>query len=373
MINVDFFFNSLRQNNIDFFCGVPDSLLKNICAKITDELDEKSHIITANEGAAVALATGYHFATGEIPLVYMQNSGFGNTINPLTSLAAPEVYGVPMILLIGWRGEPGIKDEPQHMKKGAITLSLLETMKIPYQIIPDENEAAEKVIKSSIKTAQQGNTPVALVVRKNLFDKYKLKSIKKDKSDLTREAAIKTILEQTQHEDAIYLGSTGKIGRELYEVRQTLAQSGEKDFLNVGSMGHTSQIALGIAMHTEKKVFCLDGDGAMIMHMGGLTSIGDLASKNFIHVVLNNFAHDSVGGQPTLADKIDFGRIAKACGYKKSIKVTTIFELESIFDDNLDGPILIEVLVKKGARDNLGRPKESPAENKEKLMHYLKR
>lgn len=371
-LNTEIFYKILKKNNVNFFCGVPDSLLKNICSYITDNNNEKSHIITANEGSAISIAAGYYLAKNEVPLVYMQNSGLGNAINPLTSIAAPEVYGVPMLLMIGWRGEPGIIDEPQHAKKGEITLKLLETMKIPSIVLSDQDDLASFEIEKAINTANKMKSPVAIVVRKGLFDDYKLKKIATDETSFEREKAIDIIVKSTDSKRSVYLGNTGKIGRELYEIRRANNQNGECDFLNIGGMGHTSQIALGIALNTDKKVYCLDGDGALIMHMGGMTSVGQLAKGNLYHILLNNYSHDSVGGQPTFGKEIDFLDIARSCGYSSSIKVTNEEELLKALKVQSSGPVFIEVIVKKGARKDLGRPKESLSELKLKLMEYLK-
>lgn len=371
MLDTEKFLASLIDQKIKFFAGVPDSLLKNICAAITDRFSEKEHVITANEGSAVALAAGYYLATEEVPLVYMQNSGLGNTVNPLTSLAVPDVYGIPMLLMIGWRGEPGVKDEPQHVKKGRITIPLIETMGIPYFILPEEDCEAANITKRAIALAKLKNTPVALLIKKDLFSKYSLKNKKEDISTLGREEAIEIVLNKSSSLVSVYFGSTGMIGRELYETRKRLGGDSKSDFLNVGSMGHTSQIALGVSLNTAKTVYCIDGDGSLLMHLGGITTIGNLAQDNFIHIVLNNSAHDSVGGQPTIADKIDLKAISLASGYKAYFKATNREELESIFTNKLNGPLMLEVLVKKGNRADIGRPKESPSENKKIFMDNL--
>lgn len=371
MLDTEKFLETLIRNNIKFYSGIPDSLLKNICAAITDRFSEREHVITANEGSAIALAAGFYLATQEIPLVYMQNSGLGNTINPLTSLAAPEVYGIPMLLMIGWRGEPGVKDEPQHVKKGKITIPLLDTMGIPYFILPREDKEAALIIRKAIELAKSENTPVALLIKKDLFSKYSLRTNKEDISTLGREEAIEIILKNTSAKNSVYFGNTGMIGRELYETRKRIGGDPKSDFLNVGSMGHTSQIALGVSLNTNKTVYCIDGDGSLIMHLGGITTIGNLAKDNFIHIILNNSAHDSVGGQPTIADKIDFNAISLASGYKSYSRIKNKEDLEKELSKKLVGPVMIEVLVKKGNRPDIGRPKESPSENKKMFMKNL--
>lgn len=370
MIDTAFFYSLLKKNKTEFFAGVPDSLLKNFCAYITDTVPKENHVITANEGNAIALASGYHLATGKFPLVYMQNSGLGNTVNPLLSLASPEVYAIPMLLLIGWRGEPGVKDEPQHISQGKLTLPLLDTMQIPYTVLCENNDEIEKQLEDAY-THLKNERPYALVIKKNTFADYTLQNNKKVNAQLSREEAIEQIVESLNEKD-IVVSTTGMISRELYELRNKMKMDHSKDFLTVGSMGHASQIALGIALEKKnRKVFCLDGDGATIMHMGGLTSVGSLKPKNFIHIVLNNGAHDSVGGQPTVGLDLDFQSIAQACGYAKTFKIEKAEEIKDIVSNLPQGPVFIEIQVKKGARKDLGRPIESPVENKKVFMKFL--
>jgi len=294
MISCEKFYHSLLENNISFFTGVPDSLLKNICAYITDHAPSNNHIIAANEGAAVGLAIGYHLATGKIPLVYLQNSGFGNTINPLLSIVDPEVYQIPMVLMIGWRGEPGVKDEPQHKKQGRVNQALLQAMEIPYSILDHDSQQALLSIKEAAHRAVLNRGPYALLIRKGIFEKYQL--LKDDKLDfpLTREMAVKIVVDHLDPQDAV-ISTTGMTSRELFEYRDFLNQGHDNDFLTIGGMGHTSQIALGIALQkNDRQVFCLDGDGSVIMHMGSLAVIGTQGIGNFKHIILNNGVHDSV-------------------------------------------------------------------------------
>lgn len=374
MIRNDFFFNLLKSKGIEFFTGVPDSSLKHFCAYIMDHTAETEHIITANEGGAVALATGYYLATGKSALVYMQNSGQGNSINPLVSLADPEIYSIPILILIGWRGEPGTKDEPQHKKQGKITLSLLETLKIPNFILPKEEDGAKEVINESFDILNRNSTPVAIVVRKGTFGEYPY-SPPNSNYPLTREKAISLILENLTEKDVI-VSTTGKTSREIYEYRDLYNQSHEKDFLTIGSMGHTSMIAMGIALQKpERQIFCMDGDGAVIMHMGSLAIIGSNDVKNFKHIIFNNGAHESVGGQPTVAQKISFTDIAKACGYKHTFKAKTKEEIEEAIKilKESTGPALLEIFIKQGSRPDLGRPKTTPLENKKAFMKFLQK
>jgi phosphonopyruvate decarboxylase len=373
MISPEFFFNSLKEKGISYYTGVPDSLLKSFCAFISDNNTKESNLITANEGGAIALAAGYYLSTGKLPLVYMQNSGLGNSINPLLSLADKEVYSIPMILLIGWRGEPGIKDEPQHKKQGKVTTSLLDIMEIPYRTLSDEPTKAQEDINWAISEASENKIPVAIVVRKNTFDDYNPKSNFENQYHLTRESAIKAIVQSLDKSDVI-VSTTGKTSRELYECREELQQGHQNDFLTVGSMGHSGQIALGIAIQLpNKNVYCFDGDGSVIMHMGSLAITGDMAPKNYKHIIFNNGAHDSVGGQPTVGFNIDFREIARALNYK----FTSIAETEEEVYEAIDklkltnGPCLLEIRVSKGARKNLGRPDSSPIENKKNFMTFL--
>ena len=375
MINTKLFYDSLNHNEVDFYTGVPDSLLKDICSYISDNAPVDKHIIAANEGGAIALAMGYYLATSKTPLVYMQNSGFGNTINPLLSLADPKVYSIPMLLLIGWRGEPGVKDEPQHVKQGEVSENLLKTLGIPYVIISDKTENIDKVISVAIKKAEENNEPYAILVRKGTFEPYSLKTKTKTNFDLNREEAIIKATELLSDSDII-VATTGKTSRELFEFRARNNQGHHRDFLTVGGMGHANQIALGIALaKPEKIVYCFDGDGAALMHTGSLGIIGDLKLDNFKHIVFNNGAHDSVGGQPTIGFDISFGDIAKSFNYKKVFKIEKLKNFDQTFVDfqNENGPCLLEIIVNKGARKDLGRPTVSPKENKRNFMNELSR
>lgn len=373
MIRPETLYGWLAGNNIEFFSGVPDSLLKDICAYITDNAPQENHIIAANEGNAVALASGYHMATGKIPLVYMQNSGIGNAINPLLSLADRQVYHIPLLLMIGWRGEPGVKDEPQHITQGAVTLGLLDTIKIPYAVLNDEEEKAGEQIRQAIAEIRRTGIPYALVVRKGTFEKYTIKTSIASDYQLSREIAIQEILDQLTDHD-IVVSTTGKTSRELFECREAMGHPHHADFLTVGSMGHSGQIALGIALSKPKRrVICIDGDGAVLMHMGGLAITGSMAPGNYIHVVINNGAHESVGGQPTAGAMVDLVSIAKANGYKSATSTSTASELSDALSAVTQEmcPALIEVKVRVGSRADLGRPTIKPVDNKKDFMRYL--
>ena len=374
MIRPEFFIEKLRENGIDCFAGVPDSLLKNICAYITDHCDAEHNIIAANEGAAVGIAAGHYLATGKPACVYMQNSGEGNIINPLASLTDEEVYNIPVLLLIGWRGRPGVHDEPQHVKQGKVTTGLLNVMGVNYEVLSKEEDKAEKQIAKVIK-ALQNKEVFALVIEKDTFEDYKLQNVEVNDLTLSREETIQTVAAALGEKDCI-VSTTGMISRELFEYRAAMNQGHERDFLTVGSMGHASQIALGIAMaKPDRKVWCFDGDGAAIMHMGSMAIVANKAPRNFVHVVFNNGAHDSVGGQPTVGLKIDFPAIAKAVGYKNTCSVDSKEALAEALKAvvTMEGPSLLEIKVKKGNRKDLGRPTTTPIQNKEALMNFLAR
>ncbi|WP_297096145.1 phosphonopyruvate decarboxylase [uncultured Draconibacterium sp.] len=374
MIKPELFYKWLINANIEFYSGVPDSLLKDICAYITDNTSPEKHIIAANEGNAIALAAGYHMASGSIPMVYMQNSGLGNTVNPLLSLTNKQVYDIPLLMLIGWRGEPGKKDEPQHIAQGRLTLELLETLEVPYQVISEDAGEAKKQFDEAIANIRENNQPYALVIRKGLFEKYKLKTKIESNYSLMREEAIKQIVEKLSG-DEIIVSTTGKTSRELFEIREALGQKHDSDFLTVGCMGHANQIAIGMAIaKPERQIVCIDGDGALLMHMGAMAINGAVAPKNFIHIVINNGSHESVGGQPTVADSIDVVKIAEANNYKAAVSVSSAKALDEVLTTlrKTEGPALIEIKTKVGSRDDLGRPTVKPVDNKQALMQNLK-
>ena len=372
MIRPEFFIEKLQSEGIDFYAGVPDSLLKNMCSYITDHFDEAHNIIAANEGAAVGLAAGHYLATGKAGCVYMQNSGEGNAINPLASLTDNEVYNIPLLLLIGWRGKPGIHDEPQHVKQGKVTTGLLNVMGINYDVLSKDEDKAAKQIEKAVEAIRNKDV-YALVIEKDTFEEYKLQSIETNDLTMCREEAIQAVAACLGERDCI-VSTTGMISRELFEYRAAMGQSHERDFLTVGSMGHASQIALGIALEQpDRRVWCFDGDGATIMHMGSLAIVASKSLNNYIHVVFNNGAHDSVGGQPTVGLKIDLPAVAKAVGYSPIYSVNNKADLEAVLDKVKDstGPVFLEIKVKKGNRKDLGRPTTTPIQNKEALMKFL--
>ena len=369
------FYDQLASHGVEFFSGVPDSLLKEFCLCIDDHISRDKHIITANEGNAVALATGYYLAQKSLPLVYMQNSGLGNAVNPLLSLCDPDVYSIPMLVMIGWRGEPGVKDEPQHAKQGKVQLKLLESMDIPYKIISKDDDQFVMKISSAVETAKNESRPAVLLIKKGTFEKYSKGIQKFDDQRMKREETLEIILENLD-DNTIVVSTTGKTSREIFEIREKKGQSHQQDFLTVGSMGHCSSIALGIALSKpEREVVCIDGDGAMLMHLGSLTSIASLKPKNFRHILMNNEVHESVGGQDTAAKNIDLSAIVGAMGPSKMFKAETTAELKTNITDFMTcvGPSFLEVKIRPGSREDLGRPTIKPVNNKKIFMRFLEK
>ncbi len=372
MLSCRDFYQLLEGKEISFYSGVPDSLLKDFCAYVTDNTVHEKNIITANEGNAIAMAAGYHLATGKIGVVYMQNSGLGNCVNPLTSLTDPEVYSIPLLLLIGWRGEPGTYDEPQHKKMGRIMPNLVKSMEIPYSILPSDLKNAKQCLDEAVEYMKKNNAPYAILIKKDTFDSYKLQKKDAARFPLNREQALKLVVPLLGQKD-IVVSTTGKISRELFELRNGSQQGLEKDFLTVGCMGHASSIALGIALQKPaRNVYCFDGDGAAIMHMGALSTIGNLKPANLKHVIFNNFAHDSVGGQSTAAETVYFPAMALANGYKATFSAETEEEIKYFMEKIkiFPGLVLLEIRCNRGARENLGRPTTAPIENKKEFMSF---
>jgi phosphonopyruvate decarboxylase len=373
-INPKELYDFLSSQGIEFFTGVPDSLLKEFCLCVNENVSTNNHIITANEGNAIALAAGYHLSTETIPLVYLQNSGLGNAINPLLSLCDEDVYSIPMLLMIGWRGEPGVKDEPQHVKQGKIQIDLLESMNISYEIISDNDPKAIDKSLSLINLAKAKSKPVVLLVKKGTFENYSKAKLNNIKNQFLREEALEIILNNV-NKDTIIISTTGKTSREIFEIREKRGESHKRDFLTVGSMGHSSSIALGIALaKPDRKVICVDGDGSMLMHLGSLSTLGSIKPKNFNHILLNNEVHESVGGQKTAAKEMNLSSIAKSMGYRKLFFADTKIELQSIIKPFLESVNLsfLEVKINPGSRKNLGRPTIRPVENKIQFIEFLK-
>ena len=369
------FYKKLISHGVEFFTGVPDSLLKEFCLCIDDSIVEDKHIIAANEGNAVALAAGYYLAQKSIPLVYMQNSGLGNAINPLLSLCDSDVYSIPLLVLVGWRGEPGVKDEPQHTKQGKVQLELLKALDIPYKIISQNDNQFAMQISNGVEIAKTENRPVVFLIKKGTFEKYTTEIEKSPIQCMKREEALEIILRNLD-DNTIVVSTTGKTSREIFEIREKNGQSHEQDFLTVGSMGHCSAIALGIALaKPHRQVVCIDGDGAMLMHLGSLTSIAILKPKNFRHILMNNEVHESVGGQKTAAKELDMTAIVNSLGSSKIFNAKTPADLEQKFIDfvSCPGPSFLEVKIQSGSRENLGRPTIKPVDNKENFMKFLEK
>ncbi len=367
MIDTKKFYDFLISKGLDFFAGVPDSLLGNLCACIKENSSKEKNIITANEGNAIAMAAGYHLSTSKFGIVYMQNSGLGNAVNPLLSLVDEEVYNIPMLLIVGWRGEPGVHDEPQHIKQGKLTIELLDALGIKNQVL---TENYEEQINECYEYMRLTSKPVALVIKKNTFSSYKSKK-EESKYCLTREESLNNIINNLTSEDFI-VSTTGKTSREIFEIREKNNQSHSNDFLTVGSMGHASSIALGMSLGTNKNVYCIDGDGAFIMHMGANAVNTSIARDNFKYIVINNGAHESVGGQPTVGFSIEIDKILEACGFKNAYKASTIEEINE-YMKRLRKELLSALIIytKQGSREDLGRPTITPVENKGNLMRKL--
>jgi len=370
--------SELRGRGVDCFAGVPDSQLKDFLSCLEDEAaasDTLNHVITPNEGSAIALAAGHHLATGGLPLVYMQNSGLGNAVNPLTSLADPLVYSIPMLLLVGWRGEPGEKDEPQHLFMGKATPKLLDELGIPHRSLPRDPVGMAAALDEATRSARDRSAPFALLVKKGTFKKHAPRRPVAGEGLLLREEIIRAALPLLGPEDAV-VGTTGYTSRELFEHREACRQDHSRDFLTVGCMGHASAIALGVARaQPARRLVCFDGDGAVLMHMGNLAAVAASGCSNFKHVVVNNAAHDSVGSQPTGMEGVDVVGLARALGYRWAARAASASELALMFSQLLeaDGPALLEVRSRPGARKDLGRPTTTPGQNKEAFMSFLRR
>lgn len=374
MIRCEELFDIFRRNGFTFFSGVPDSTFKDWISFL-GECGELKNMVAVNECEATAICAGYHLATGKAGVLYMQNAGEGKTVNPLTSLCDPEVYSIPVLLMIGWRGEPGKKDEPQHKKMGRIMIPLLDTLEIPYSILPHDLKGIEREIAKAREYTESNSAPYAIIIREGMFEEYKHASGAAQGYEMSREEAIKAIVDCLGSSDVV-ISTTGKISRELFEYREAKKQGHSSDFYTVGSMGCSAAIAFGIAIEKpEMKVFVFDGDGAVLMQMGSLATIGHYAPKNLCHIVFDNEAHDSTGGQPTVSATVNFEKVALACGYKNAKTARSRKEL----DDALKklkpaaGPSMLVVKVVKGARKDLGRPTTTPAENKKALMETLKK
>lgn len=372
MINPGNYLDSLNTSGVNFFAGVPDSLLKEFCACVSQKYDQDAHLITANEGAAIGLGIGYFLGTGHVPMIYLQNSGLGNIINPVLSLASEHVYGIPMLIMVGWRGEPGVKDEPQHVHQGRVMIDSLASMDLPHVILSlDENEAIEQT-QNALALAREKMSPVVIVVQKNSFANFPVQRPSRD-LELSREDAVIAVAELLP-EDGVVVCTTGMPSRELFEFRSANKQGHHRDFLTVGGMGHASQIALGLCKaQPTRPTYCFDGDGAVLMHMGSLAIIGQSSAVNMIHIVFNNGVHDSVGGQPTVGFAVDFCEIARACGYVSVIQIESRNDIVKALEYACThpGPHFIDIHVRPGNRAGIGRPSTTPEQNKNAIMQYL--
>ena len=358
----------------DFYTGVPDSQLKALCNCLmsTYGIDPKHHVIAANEGNCAALAAGYHMATGKMPVVYMQNSGEGNIINPLASLLNDKVYAIPVIFIIGWRRELGVHDEPRHIYQRMVTTKLLDDMDVAnFVISPDTTDGELAETMEGFRGLLAKGKQVAFVVRKGALE-FDGKVDYSNEFSLNREQVVGLIAEAAGEDPVV--STTGKISRELFEYRTAKGMSHKYDFLTVGSMGHCSSIALGIAVNRpELKVWCIDGDGAALMHMGAMAVIGANKPSNMVHIVINNSAHETVGGMPTVAGSIDLPGIARSCGYPKAVTVSDLEGLGKALADAKasEDLVLIEIKCQVGARADLGRPTTTAIENKNSFMEYI--
>mgnify|MGYP006095184735 CR=1 FL=1 len=356
MIDVEKFFNCLKKNEISFFTGVPDSVLKDTNSHFKNKKNNY-HFVTGNEGSAVALAIGYFLSTNKIPCVYMQNSGLGNAINPLISIAHKKIYSIPMLLLVGWRGTPGIKDEPQHMVKGAITIKLLKLLNIKYCVIKTIQDF--KKLKKIITYSRTSKQPVACLISKGILKDFSKEQFSSKKIyQIKRSIVIKQLLKDINLKTKI-IATTGFTSRELYQIRINNNLNKGKDFYMVGGMGHSSMVALGVAMNTNKEVICLDGDGSLLMHLGSVVSVGNVLKKNFKHILLNNFSHESVGGQTTNINNVNIKQLVLSVGYKNYFEIKDKKNIILVIKKFLksEGPSFLEVKIDKGTLENLTRPR----------------
>jgi phosphonopyruvate decarboxylase len=366
MINSKDFIKMLNLNDLNFFCGVPDSLMTSFSKSLHFDFKDKNHIIATNEGSALGICAGYHLATNNIPLIYMQNSGLGNFINPYVSLLHSKIYRIPFVLLLGWRGQPDVSDEPQHVFQGKITLKLLELLEINYLVISNKTSLQE--ISTFLSTNLKKKLPIAIVVTKNTFE-IDQRTFYNNSSLVKRKEFLENIINKFD-ENTVFISTTGKLSRELYQIRNENSQL-KNDFYTVGGMGHASAISFGISQYTKqegKKIVCLDGDGSILMHLGNSGLIGVAKNNNFFHIVFNNSSHESVGGQPNIYSKLDTIELFKSLGYTNLFLIKKLADLDEIKFENLTGPVYIEVIVQNFSEDNLPRPHTTPLENKIEFM-----
>ena len=356
MIFVENLIQTLKKNKINFFTGVPDSILKNFSNHL-EKYPQKKHVIATNEGSATSLGIGYYLSTKKIPCVYLQNSGLSNAINPLISIASKTVYSIPLFLMIGWRGSPKEIDEPQHLAKGKITQNLLRLLKINFCILRKENDL--KKLKKLIIMSRQKKQAVACLIEKNTLQTRKKKLKNKNNGSILRSDFIRNFLNLIPKKCKI-ISTTGYTSRELMEIRKKTKSKNGKDFYMVGGMGHSSSVATGYALNSKKQIFCLDGDGSILMHLGPLRTVGYLKNKNLKHIILNNNSHESVGGQITNAEGIDFKKLSISVGYKNYFKITNNKNIKAVLSKfiKIKGPSFLEVKIKNGTLKKLSRPKD---------------
>ena len=355
MIKLSSLIGILKKNNSNFFTGVPDSVLKELSIYLQAK-NKKNHVIATNEGSAVSIAIGHYLSTNKIPSVYMQNSGLSNALNPLISIAHPKVYSIPLVLIIGWRGSPRVKDEPQHNVKGKITEKILKLLNIKYTIIRGNKDL--KKFDKQIKDAKKNKSIVACLIEQGTLEKNNKKIKKKDFYKVDKENFFKTLLETLDNKSKI-ISSTGYNSREIMHIRNKYRLKKSKDFYMVGGMGHTSSVALGYSLSTNKKTICIDGDGSFLMHLGSIKTAGNFANKNFKYILLNNNTHDSVGGQSTYVKNIDLEKLSKSLGFKKFYSIRNNQNLKKNLKQFLSGNSLnfLEVKVTNSKIKNLPRPK----------------
>ncbi len=376
MNNAEVLYRSLEDAGIRFAAGVPDSLLNDFCLYLSEQVMDERHVIAANEGNAVAIAAGHYLSTGGVPLVYMQNSGIGNSLNPLISLTNMETYSIPMVLLIGWRGSPGINDWAHHKKQGQVTPALLDLLEIPYRVLENNEDSIHNTIAWAAQTTKDRSSPVAVLVQKGTMNTSEKKDFLAETSpySMSREDAIACVINSVPL-NSIFVATTGRATREVYEIRNERGIGHESDFLNVGAMGHASSIALGLSKgNKDRLVVCLDGDASAIMHLGSFTTIGASGQKNLLHVVLNNGAHESVGGQPTAGYKINFTGIAKSACYHtigKAVDTEEQLKTAVLQLTGKGGPSFIDVRIRKGIRKNIPPLRISLTDLKHQLMNRL--
>jgi len=368
MVDAKLFLDEFLNLGLNYFTGVPDSTFKSLMTLLDEKEGDFTNRIAANEGAAIAHATGYYLANKKPGVTYFQNSGLGNAINPLTSLTDPDVYSIPMVIIMGWRGKPGLKDEPQHKKMGAVTIKILDALNIPYEIL-SSNSYLSQIQKAKLWT-ETNLAPFVLIIEPGFFKKRSIKSHKKANFGLNRESAIRCIVDSIKNHDII-VSTTGKTSRELYEICSTHTRGHGRNFYNVGSMGHVNAIGLEIALQTKSDVYILDGDGAMIMHMGSLATIGYYQSQNLTHIIFDNKSHESTGGQPTVSSSLNIPKILSGCNYKNVSYAQSEGDLFNSLNNSEKGLKGIVVKTKNGSREDLGRPNDSPQKTKARFMENI--